>query len=65
MADVVTEGCSVAAAHRLSIPWKRKWDTKLTDVLKLLLFFFTLIVFKVTESWWKIQVGVSASTNAS
>lgn len=65
MADVVTEGCSMAAAHRLSILCKRKWDTKLTDVLKFFFFFFTLVVFKVTESWWKIQVGVSASTNVS
>lgn len=46
MADVVTEGCSVAAAHRLSILWKRKWDTKLTDVLKLLLFFLPLLFLK-------------------
>lgn len=29
MADVVTEGCVMAAAHRLSILWKQKWDTKL------------------------------------
>lgn len=32
MADVVTEGCATAAAHRLSILWKQKWDTQMTDV---------------------------------
>lgn len=46
MADVVTEGCVMAAAHRLSILWKRKWDTKLTDVFKCGFLFIYLVSFK-------------------
>lgn len=60
MADVVTEGCAMAAAHRLSIQWKEKWDTKLTDLFKCWVFF--LIVFEVTVSLWKMQIGVSCPT---
>lgn len=45
MADVVTEGCAMAAAHRLSIPWKQNWDTKLmTDMFKCFWFFFHYLV---------------------
>lgn len=47
MADVVTEGCVMDAAHRLSILWKQKRDAELTDVFKYLFF---LCSFQVSES---------------
>lgn len=60
MADVVTEGCVMAAAHRLSILWKQKWDTKLTDVLKCFGGFFVVVLsfyfFKAKRLYGKCRL---------
>lgn len=60
MAYAATEGCPMAAAHGLSSLWKQKWDTKLSDVLRFLFFFFFLpwLLSHKEEKLKKMQVGV-------